>query len=284
MSSELILLTGATGFIGFAVLRAALQHGYNIRAAVRSEEKAKLIRTNPVLKYVTQDQLTFVVIPDFLAEGAFDSALKDVKYIVHVASPMPGPNVSGDDDLDRHFIQPAIQGTICLYKSAQKAGNVKRIIVTSSAAAIFPVSAVMDPSPEDLNMVYGPDSRAEPVPPPYMKNTQVAYNVSKILALKRAEEFIASEKPNFDAIHIHPVVVLGRDELALTSRDMTTGSNVYALDPVRGVSSTTPFPMTVTHVDDVALAHIRALDPKVSGNQSFLLSNTGEEGFTVRIL
>jgi hypothetical protein len=31
----------------------------------------------------------------------------------------------------------------------------------------------------------------------------------------------------------------------------------------------------------VALAHVRALDPKIAGNQSFLLSNTGEEGYTV---
>ena len=36
-------------------------------------------------------------------------------------------------------------------------------------------------------------------------------------------------------------------------------------------------------IDDVSLAHIRSLDPKVKGNQSFLLSTTGKEGYTVSL-
>ncbi|KAM0714261.1 hypothetical protein Q7P37_010048 [Cladosporium fusiforme] len=281
MAGDLVLLTGATGFVGFGVLRAALQEGYRIRAAVRSEEKAETIRSNPTLQDITPEQLSFVIVPDFLAEGAFDEAVQGVKYILHVASPIPSPNISGEnDDLDAILIQPAIQGTLGVYRSAQKAGSVQRIIVTSSAAAIVPLVAMTNPESPEASAVYSPDARAPAVPAPYMNNVQVAYNASKILALKHAEEFVATEKPGFDAIHIHPVIVLGRDELNLKAKDVSRGSNAFALNPVLGVDNPTPFPMTVTHIDDISLAHIRALDPKVEGNQSFLLSNSGEEGYT----
>jgi nucleoside-diphosphate-sugar epimerase len=278
MAGELVLLTGSTGFVGFATLRLALKHGYKIRAAVRSEKKAETVRSNPTLKDIGEDQLSFVVIPDFLVEGAFDDAVKDVDYILHLASPIPRPELTGNEDLDAEFINPAIQATIGVFKSAQKAGgNVKRIVVTSSAAAIVPVSAF-----GGSDEVWTPEHRTEPIPAPYFNNVQLAYGTSKTLALKHAEDFIASEKPSFDAIHIHPVLVLGRDELALTSKAVASGSNQYALAPVLGESNPEGFPVSVTHIDDVALAHVRALDPKVKGNQSFLLSNTGEEGYTVR--
>jgi len=279
MAGELILLTGATGFVGFATLRLALKNGYKVRAAVRSDKKVETVRSNPTLKDISEDQLTFVVIPDFLAEGAFDEVVKDVDYIIHVASPIPRPELTGQDDLTTEMITPAVQATTGVFRSAQKAGkNVKRIVVTSSAAAIVPVTAFAG-----SDEIWTPEHRTDPIPEPYFNNVQVAYGTSKTLALKAAEDFIASEKPSFDAIHIHPVVVIGRDELALTAKDLDSGSNQYALGGPLGRSNLEGFPVSITHIDDVALAHIRALDPKVPGNQSFLLSNTGSEGYSVSL-
>ena len=82
---DLVLLTGATGLVGFAVLRAALKKGYKIRAAVRSEAKAETVRSNPTLKDISKDQLSFVIVPDILPDGAFDEAANGVKYILQVA-------------------------------------------------------------------------------------------------------------------------------------------------------------------------------------------------------
>jgi nucleoside-diphosphate-sugar epimerase len=277
MAGELILLTGATGFVGFATLRQALKHGYKVRAVVRSEQKAETVRSNPTLKDVTEDQLSFVVIPDLLAEGAFDEVVKDVDYIVHIASPVPRPELTGNDDLTKEMVNPAVQATTGVFKSAHKYGtNVKRIVVTSSAAALVPVTAYAG-----SEEVWTADHRFEAVPEPYFNNVQVAYSTAKNLALKVGEEFIANEKPSFDAIHIHPAVVLGRDELALSPKALDAGSNHYALAAPLGITNTEGFPAMVTHIDDVSLAHIRSLDPKVKGNQSFLLSTTGKEGYTV---
>ena len=281
MAGELVLLTGATGLVGFAVLRAALEKGYKIRAAVRSEEKAETVRSNPTLKNISDDQLSFVIVPDIIPEGAFDEAVKGVKFILHVASPLPAPHISGEDDLHSIIVEPAIQGTLGIFKSARKAGTVQRIVVTSSAAALIPMAAMSGQVGE--GDVFGPDHRVDALPPPYMNIPQVAYNASKILALKHAEDYIANENPGFDAIHIHPSVVIGRDELALTAKGIDRGSNHYALAPVLGENVPTPFPMSICHIDDVAQAHVRALDPEVEGNQSFLLCCTGEEGYEVCI-
>jgi len=276
MAGDLILLTGATGLVGFAVLRAALDKGYKIRAAVRSEEKAEIVRSNPTLKGFDENQLSFAIVPDILPEGAFDSAAQGVRYILHVASPVPAPHITGEDDLETVIVKPAIQGTMGILHSARKAGTVQRVVITSSAAALIPMAAMVGQA--DKDHIFGPDDRVDPVPAPYENIPQVAYSASKILALQAAEEF-AKQKPGFDVIHIHPSVVLGRDELALKAKDLDKGSNHFALAPVLGENNPAPFPMSICHISDVAEAHVRALDPEIDGNQSFLLSCTGDEGY-----
>lgn len=48
--NDLVLITGVSGHVGFAVLREALKQGYNVRAVVRSEAKAKIVGENEALK------------------------------------------------------------------------------------------------------------------------------------------------------------------------------------------------------------------------------------------
>lgn len=279
MASDLVLLTGATGFIGFATLRATLAHGYKVRAAVRSEQKAGSVRYNSTLRNVKSDQLEFVIVPDFLVEGAFDEAVKGVNFIIHVASPLPEPEWSVEkNDLDALMVQPAIQGTLGLFRSAQKVNSIQRIVVTSSVASLAPYAVIAG---EPTEQRFGPEHRCDPIPQPFMNIVQVAYHTSKILALRHAEEFVQSENPSFDVIHIHPTIVLGRDELAATPEAVDSGSNAWALGPVLGRRAEKPSPAIVTHVDDVALAHVRALSPNVPGNQSFLLNSNRDEDWTV---
>ena len=110
-TNDLVLLTGGTGHLGFRVLLSALEAGYSVRAAVRSEKKAETIMNNAVLKALNRgSQLSFVVVADFHVEGAFDEAVKGVKYIIHVASPIP-TGMPADGDYDKMYLKPAVQGT-----------------------------------------------------------------------------------------------------------------------------------------------------------------------------
>lgn len=271
-ATDLVLLTGATGHVGYAVLKQLLAQDYTVRAAVRSSAKAELVRTHASV-HAKEGQLSFVIVPDFLVDGAFDEAVKGVKYVIHVASPLPSSQPGGD--LDESFIKPAVQGTIGMFASARKAGSVKRIVVTSSAVATAPVTVLF--GQDDGSVEYGPDYRAQDIPAPYDNNPGVAYVQSKIAALKEAEAWVAREKPEFDVVHIHPSFILGRDDLTTTVEGFDSGTNAMVLGLVLDRAAD-PTPSAVVHVEDVAAAHVKALDPAVSGNQSFLLSSTGKDG------
>lgn len=91
-----ILITGASGFIGFRILLAALAAGHQVRYTVRSEEKAQIIASNPAVQKLNTTQqeplnLSSVIIPDFTVDGAFDAAVEGVTHIIHAGSPVPMP-------------------------------------------------------------------------------------------------------------------------------------------------------------------------------------------------
>ncbi len=87
---QLVLVTGGSGHLGFRVIAVALSSNYHVRAAVRSSEKAAQIKAaKSVQGYL--DKLEFVIVPDILADGAYDEAVKGVDYILHVASPISFP-------------------------------------------------------------------------------------------------------------------------------------------------------------------------------------------------
>ncbi|KAK5135718.1 hypothetical protein LTR08_004704 [Meristemomyces frigidus] len=230
MAGNTVLLTGASGFVGFRVLRYTLEHGYNVRAAVRSEAKAEAVRSNPVLKALGKDaQLSFVIVPDFIAPGAFDEAVKGVEGIIHVASPLPS-KTPNDGDMEKLLIEPAVRGTIAMFESARKVDSVRRIVVTSSVVAIAPVRATFV---ESVDETFGPESRVSEMHPP-IPNAQI-YIASKVATLNRAEAWVKREKPTFDVnhvIYIEPAEILGRDDYCLSTADVYGGAvtNTELLD------------------------------------------------------
>ena len=253
MGGDLVLLTGGTGHVGYRTLIEALSQGYHVRAAVRSEAKAAEVKaaksTQPYLK-----QLTFVTVPNIEKEGAFDSAVKGVDHIVHLASPLAKPS----DDNEANIIQPAIRGTLSILYSALKEPCIKKVIITSSVAAVAPSEA--KPFTAD---------NVEPDPQGPFDNTFAAYSASKKLAYNRTRDFIAREKPNFDIINIMPTFVIGKNELATTCEAVNAGSNSLAMIPILGMQNLAGTPAFTCHVDDVAFVHIASLKPEIEGNQNF---------------
>ncbi|KAK3647046.1 hypothetical protein LTR56_008212 [Elasticomyces elasticus] len=268
-ADEIVLFTGATGHVGFATLRSLIDHGYTVRAVVRNDAKAELVRKQPTLK-AKPGQLTFVTIADFTVPGSFESAVRGVTYIVHVASPIPD-SVGADDDFELSLVKPAVQGTLNVLSAAKKSDTVKRVVITSSVVATVPVPLLLG---QQSTEVFGPEYRAPAIPAPYNNMAVVAYIASKVAALTAAEDFVKTERPDFDVIHIHPSYVEGRDDLTTTVAGFQSGTNKLIIDLVTGTKSADPRTSTAVHVEDVALAHVKALNPSVPGNQSFLL-NTG---------
>lgn len=90
MAGEIVFITGATGFVGFAVLLEALKAGYRVRISVRRASQAEELESHQLIAPFVS-KVECVVVPAITAEGAFDETLEGVTYILHVASPLPKP-------------------------------------------------------------------------------------------------------------------------------------------------------------------------------------------------
>ncbi len=124
--------------VGFRVLTLALQAGYRVRAAVRNQEGIEKIKSlAPIAPYL--DQLEFIIVPDITAPGAYDESVKDVEFVIHVASPLAMPTFT---DYEREIITPARLGTLTMLEAAYKTPTVKKVVITTSVAAIIPVSSL----------------------------------------------------------------------------------------------------------------------------------------------
>ena len=90
-SDKLILITGASGFVASAVISVFLECGYRGRGTVRSQESAdKVARLFPRF----QHQLSFGVVGDLAADGAFDEVVKDVDGVRAPSLPFKPETIS----------------------------------------------------------------------------------------------------------------------------------------------------------------------------------------------
>ncbi|KAJ4314658.1 hypothetical protein N0V84_008785 [Fusarium piperis] len=273
MANELILLTGATGFLGHRVLVLALQAGYRVRCAVRSAKGIdKILATVSVKKLgpLTR-KLSWAIVPDITAPGAYDEAVIDVQYIVHVASPVGdirtwgGSPTLSDDEI---FVKPAVSGVIGMLESAAAhSRTLKRIIITSSVVAVFPTKYFMGEAPPQ-DQVFDANSRLENLTPPYPPG--FAYQASKIAALNALEAWMKKHIPKFDVINVLPAWIFGKNEFATKADDLMGGSNATLLNVLKGSESKVPVNSAVVSVHDCAQAHLLALQPSIQGGQAFI--------------
>lgn len=131
MPSGLVLLTGATGYIGSHTGLVALKNGYRLRLIIRRAEQSNKLKA---LFKDHVNQLEFVVVPDFTKPNAFDDAIVDVDYVVHVASPMVGKGV----DFKKDYVEPAVHGTLSILNAAKSTSSVRKVSIVSSILALLP--------------------------------------------------------------------------------------------------------------------------------------------------
>ncbi|KAE9381094.1 NAD(P)-binding protein [Stipitochalara longipes BDJ] len=271
MSKRLIFLTGGSGMIGFRTLVFALENGFAVRAAVRSESKRDEILSSTSIKSLNPgSNLSFVIIKDFATPGAYDQAVQGVDYIIHLASSMVLKGEIDPSEYTKFFVDTAVAGVTSVLTAASRAPSVKRIIFTSSTSAMLPWSAFTDGSKE----IFNEDSRT-PFPAGPYANDFEAYNAGKIAQLEVTESWAAQHNTQFDVVNVAPAYVIGRSELIVDPGDILLGTNSTAIAAVFGKKNPYPNASITAHLDDVALVHIKALETKVPSN-SLWLAVSGE--------
>ncbi|KAK1244023.1 hypothetical protein MKX08_002161 [Trichoderma sp. CBMAI-0020] len=262
MAGDLVLLTGGTGMIGFKTLVEVLKAGYKVRAAVRNQAGFDRIASlKPLAPYVSN--LESIIVPDIAAPGAYDEAVKGVKYVVHVASPLAQP-VDTEEGFQSEVIQPAIRGTLGILEAAHKTTGIERIVITASILSVASFESLASGVKTDER------TRAVNTVGPYASAVN-AYQVSKALAFEATNKFIAEKKPAFSVINIMPAFVIGRDDTITDASNIVRGSNAFLIGPLLGHARDQPLIGAVVHVDDVAKMHVQSLDSSiVKGNEDFL--------------
>jgi nucleoside-diphosphate-sugar epimerase len=272
MSKPLILLTGGTGHIGFKTLVTALEAGYRVRAAVRRESSIKDITSASSIKSHLAN-LTFIIVPDITAPGAFDPAAKDVEAIVHIASPLAIPS----DDHEKTIIRPAVDGTLSMLESALISPSVKRVVITASIVSVMPLAA-WGPG---FDKIVNPNEAVPDMHGPY-SSVMHAYASSKNQAYNASQRFMAERKPGFDLVSVMPGFVAGRNELAKTREAVNAGTNRLFLMPLLGIKNEEGLWTLTCHVDDVAKVHVGALDREVvKGGANLGVVYRGRDGGVV---
>ena len=268
-SSPSVLITGATGHVGFRTVIHALRAGYSVRATARSEAKANAMLSHPKIQALaSSSRLSFKIIPDIDAPGAFNEAVRGVNYIIHIASPLATGDRVRPSEYDAYFIRPAVYGTVGILEAAKKSKTVRRIVITSSIVALAPVAQLE--GFESQEKPISPTDRVSFTPGPY-ESEFAAYAASKVAALATAEAWVKRKRPDFDVIHLHPSFIEGRNDSISAAREAFRGTNAIVLGIALGKSFGSFMGATV-HNEDVARTHVQALNPEVPGNTSYILS------------
>jgi nucleoside-diphosphate-sugar epimerase len=276
MTKPLVLITGATGHIGFRTLVKLLEAGYRARVTSRSLASAEKLKHLPSIKPFA-GSIEFIEVPDFLADGAFDTAVKDVEYILHLASPLPDDKYApGTYDLDEVYLQPAIRGTVGMLEAASKSPSVKRVVITASVAILGPQPNKSTVGPDDLKPAFSRELMES--------NPWIAYSGSKIAAFQAAQNYLSTNTPSYSVIWILPAYVQGRNEPVTTSKQLYDGpsSNHTLIQYLTGKKNTAPRPQNFVHVDDVAAVEIGALSStKAKDGERFIVSAPRFESYSV---
>lgn len=131
MQQNTVLITGGTGYVGSWIVKKMLDKGYHIRLAVR--QKANKKRYAHLLPLATHSQGTLTVVEaDLLKPGSYDKAAEGAQAIIHAASPFKLRVKNPEKDL----LKPALEGTRNILKAATNSSTVKKVVLTSSVAAI----------------------------------------------------------------------------------------------------------------------------------------------------
>ncbi len=195
---ERILVTGANGFIGAHCVAHLLSQGFQVTATVRTVSKSQQVIT----QHLSNPSLSTKVVSDLTDPHAFDEAIQGCSGVLHLAAPF-GYNYK---DFEQELLIPSINGTRSICLAAMRAPTVKRVVLTSSFAAVFDASA--GPSPgrvyteKDWSPLTYEDGKNATITP-------VAYRASKVLAEKAAWDFVTKEKPTWDLVTLCPGMVFG---------------------------------------------------------------------------
>ncbi|CAN1316679.1 Phenylacetaldehyde reductase [Linum perenne] len=233
---KVVCVTGASGYIASWLVKLLLQGGYTVKATVRDPNNPK--KTQHLLALDGAKERLNLFKADLLDEGSFDNVVEGCEGVFHTASPA-------------ELVDPAVKGTLNVLRSCAKVPSIKRVVITSSMAAVAFNGRTLAP---DVVVDETWFSDAD-----FCRKSKLWYMLAKTLAEELAWKF--SKENGIDIVTLNPGLVIG----PLLQPTLNTSAESI-LNLVKGAEK---YPNTTyrwVDVRDVAYAHIYALEnPSASG-------------------
>lgn len=219
-STDLVVVTGASGFVGSAIATAFRRRGFRVRVLIRS--------TSPRANIHPADE---AVVGDLLDRVSVAAALRGARYLVHAAADyrLWAPSFE-------QLMRANVEGTRIIMEEAQRAG-VERIVYTSSVATF------------DLRSG-GIADETRSLPAEAAIGT---YKRSKVIAERVVADMIVNH--GLPAVIVNPSTPIGPRDVKPTP----TGRIIIEAASGR-MPAFVNTGLNFVHVDDVAAGHLAALE------------------------
>jgi dihydroflavonol-4-reductase len=238
-----VLVTGASGYIAGFVIERLVADGWRVRGTVRDPGKYGGLAAGLGLPPGALD----LVAADLTSDAGWTEAATGCSHMIHVASPLP----SGPKDTAEELTAAALGGALRALAAAKAAG-IRRVVMTSSVAAIC----------------YGRDGE----PPLFTEEhwtdpdhpDAYPYVVSKTRAERGARDWVAANAPDMEFVTINPSLVVGP---LLTAERSTS---LQAVEQLLGgkLPACPRIGFAVVDVRDVADLHVAAMTaPDMAGER-----------------
>ena len=236
MARGVVLVTGASGYIGSYVVANLLARGMQVRAAARDTNRAEHLQQLPVGAGGSLE----VVCMDLFDSDAVSAAVAGCTDVIHTAAAVRVVAKNPQQDI----VDPSVVGCQNLVAAIDAAGCVERFVHTSSTAAI-------SSSTFDNGRVFTSDDWCEDASVKFNP-----YGLAKASAERVVRDWHAQATNPPRLVTIHPCVTLGPP---MTRRHLR-GSLSYIVALVeRKPPLLLPLHVNIVDVRDVAEAHVRAL-------------------------
>lgn len=265
---ETILVTGGTGFIGAHCVNELLKRNVQVKVACRSQDKFETLLM--AIDSTKRSMISHTVVLDISDIDELTAAVKGCTGILHLASPFTYNVI----DFTKELLEPAFNGTIRVLEAAISEKRIKRVVITSSFAAVYDASKGLQPGVVLTEKDYSPLTWEDGA---NTKDPAVAYRASKAIAERAVWNFMDEAKPHFDVTILCPTMVFG----PLLSLNLLKNVNQLnfsnqVINNILNLSKDAEIPPTKgplwVDVRDVAYSHVQALFIDKASNQRYLLS------------
>ena len=193
--SSPVLVTGATGYVAGQIISRLLEAGVTVHAAVRDPSREDKLKYLNEMAANSSGRIVYFK-SDLLHEGSYAEAMQGCSIVFHTASPF----TVDVKDPQKELVDPAVLGTKNVLEEANRQTSVRRVVLTSSCAAIYGDNADCRRAPGGMltEDVWNTSSSLD----------HQAYSFSKTQAEKAAWQ-IAERQDRWKLVVINPSLVLG---------------------------------------------------------------------------